>query len=93
MSNCESTWDPKILADMKPGAVTFAWDDGEIQTVPAPEGALKNLKLAWEWVDAQVREFSQGKGRPRSICLRLETGEFRGLRFPDVRPGTLDDPL
>jgi hypothetical protein len=93
VSNSESTWDPKILADMKPGAVTFAWDDGEIQTVSAPEGALKNLKEAWKWIDVQMTEFSKGKGRPRSICLRLESGEFRGLKFPDVKPGMIDDPL
>jgi hypothetical protein len=93
VSNSESTWDPKILAEMKAGAVTFAWDDGEIQTVSTPEGALKNLKAAWEWIDAQMREFTKGKGRPRSICLRLENGEFRGLKFPDVKPGMIDDPL
>ncbi|MBI5250104.1 MAG: hypothetical protein HY912_11480 [Desulfomonile tiedjei] len=93
MSNSDSIWDPKILESMKPGAVTFAWDDGEIRTIPAPEGCLKTLNTAWEWVDAQMLEFIKGKGRPRTICLRLDTGEFRGLTFPDVKPGDIDDPL
>ncbi|AFM25155.1 hypothetical protein [Desulfomonile tiedjei] len=84
MSTPESKWDTKIIEKMHPGAVTFAWDDGEIVTIPAPAGALKSLQTAWEWVDPQLREFAKGKGRPRSVCLRLDSGEFRGLKFPDV---------
>jgi hypothetical protein len=93
MSSSDSTWDPKIINSMKPGAVTFSWDDGEIRTISAPPGSLKNLQTAWEWVDVRLREFSEGKGRPRIVCLHLDSGEFRGLRFPDVNPGIMDDTL
>jgi hypothetical protein len=40
-----------------------------------------------------MKEFNEGKGRPRSICFRLDSGEFRGLKFPDVKPGEIHDPL
>ena len=93
MSSSDSIWDQKILDSMRPGAVTFAWDDGEILTIPAVEGCLKSLNKAWEWVEARMKEFSEGKGRPRSICFRLDSGEFRGLKFPDVKPGEIHDPL
>ncbi len=72
---------------MENGAVTFAWDDGEIVTVPAPGGVLDNMKSAWQWIDAQLKEFQAKKSRPRSLCFRLAGGEFRGLRFPDWKPG------
>jgi hypothetical protein len=92
MTTSDPAWDPEILESMKPGAVTFAWDDGEILTVPAPEGSLKDLNTAWEWVDEQIKAFKEGKGSPRSVCLRLENGAFRGLRFPEVKPGAVHDP-
>jgi hypothetical protein len=90
MISPDSKWEPEILDSMREGAVTFAWDDGEILTIQAPQGSLKTLQTAWEWVDVKLREFSQGKGRPRTICLRLDSGEFRGLRFPDIKPGIMD---
>jgi len=74
---------------MKPGAVTFAWDDGEIRTIEVPELTLDDMQRAWEWIDPRVKEFEKGKGRPRSVCFRLTNGQFRGLRFPDWNPGAL----
>ncbi len=91
MSTGDSPWDKKILNSMKEGAVTFAWDDGEVRTLPAPEGTLDTLKSAWQWIDLRMKELTSEKGRPRSLCFRLSTGEFRGLKFPDWRPG-LDQP-
>ena len=90
MTSPVATWEPRILDNMRPGAVTFAWDDGEIRTIQAPECSLKTLQTAWEWIDVQLREFGKGKGRPRSICLRLDSGEFRGLKYPDVNPGIME---
>ena len=58
MSSSDSIWDQKILDSMRPGAVTFAWDDGEILTIPAVEGCLKSLNKAWEWVEARMKELS-----------------------------------
>jgi hypothetical protein len=92
MSAADSPWDEKILKSMKQGAVTFAWDDGEIRTVTAPEGTLDTMKSAWEWIDLRVKELEAEKGRPRSLCLRLSTGEFRGLKFPDWKPGLMEEP-
>jgi hypothetical protein len=82
-------WDEHIVGSMKPGCVTFAWDDGEIRTVEAPAGTLQTLQSAWEWIDPVLREFERGKGKPRSLCFRLADGQFRGLRFPEGKPGTL----
>lgn len=82
-------WDPRILESIEPGAVTFAWDDGEIRTIRAPERALDTLKSAWEWIDPMMRDLERERGRPRSICFRLTSGEFRGLNFPDWNPGEL----
>ena len=76
---------------MKSGAVTFAWDDGEVRTISAPEGTLDTMKSAWEWIDLQMKELQAEKSRPRTICFRLSGGEFRGLRFPDWRPGLMDE--
>ena len=33
MSSDASPWREEILKCMKPGAVTFAWDDGEVRTI------------------------------------------------------------
>lgn len=85
----DTPWDARILDKMKPGAVTFAWDDGEISTIEAPEHVLDTLRSAWEWIDPKMRELEQQRGRPRVICFRLTSGEFRGLKFPDWRPGEL----
>jgi hypothetical protein len=92
MSTGDSPWDEKILNSMKQGAVTFAWDDGEIRTVTAPESTLDTMKSAWEWRDLQMKELEAEKGKPRSLCFRLSTGEFRGLKFPDWKPGQMDEP-
>lgn len=91
MSTGDSPWDEKILNSMKEGAVTFAWDDGEVRTLPAPEGTLDTMKSAWQWIDLRMKELASEKGRPRSLCFRLSTGEFRGLKFPDWKPG-LEEP-
>jgi hypothetical protein len=80
-------WDPDMLAKMLPGAVTFAWDDGEIRTIPAPPGTLADLKSAWAWIDPTLRDLEQEKGKPRKLCFRLDSGQFRGLNFPDWKPG------
>ena len=87
----ESPWEKRILDAMEPGAVTFAWDDGEVRTIPAPKQTLDNMKSAWAWVDERIRQFEEVGGRPRSVCFRLARGEFRGLKFPDRKPGILDD--
>lgn len=83
-------WEPRILDAMKPGCVTFAWDDGEVRTIEAPEDALNEMKAAWAWIDDTVKKLGEEKSRPRSICFRLANGQFRGLRFPDWRPGVMD---
>ena len=90
MSTNDSSWDQKILDNMKSGCVTFGWDDGEVITLEAPDKALDSMQTAWEWIDVRLREYAEGKGRPRTVCFRLtSTGEFRGLRFPDWNPGAL----
>jgi hypothetical protein len=80
-------WEPRILESVKPGCVTFAWDDGEIRTIEAPESTLNDMKSAWAWIDDTVKRLSEQKERPRTICFRLANGQFRGLTFPDRRPG------
>lgn len=89
MSANDSPWGEAIIENMKPGAVTFAWDDGEVRTIPAPEKTLDSMKSAWEWIDMKMKELEKEKGRPRTICYRLTSGEFRGLKFPDWNPGAL----
>lgn len=89
MSANDSPWDEAIIESMKPGAVTFAWDDGEVRTIPAPEKTLDTMASAWEWIDTKVKELEKEKGRPRAICYRLTNGDFRGLKFPDWNPGQL----
>lgn len=74
---------------MKPGAVTFAWDDGEIRTIPAPDKTLDEMQSAWDWIRSAMEEMEKDKERPRSVCFRLTNGKFRGLRFPDWNPGAL----
>jgi len=80
----DSPWDEKILAAMRPAAVTFGWDDGEIRTLDTPEGTLDDMRSAWEWIDPQMRAMEKEKSRPRTICFTLTNGQFRGLRFPDL---------
>jgi hypothetical protein len=87
----ESSWDRRILDAMESGAATFAWDDGEVQTIPAPNGVFDEMKSSWAWIDERLREFEKTKGRPRSVCFRLSDGRFRGLSFPDWKPGDLSD--
>lgn len=89
MTPQDSSWDQRILDTMEPGSVTFAWDDGEVRTVRAPDHALDTLKSAWQWIDATMKELDPQRGRPRSICFRLSSGEFRGLTFPDWNPGAM----
>ena len=89
MSSDDSPWREEILKSMKPGAVTFAWDDGEVRTIAAPDKTLDTMQSAWEWIDARIKDFTREKGRPRSVCFRLSAGEFRGLQFPDWNPGAL----
>jgi len=89
MPKTESPWSDEILNSMKPGAVTFAWDDGRIETIETPPSTLDDMQKAWEWIDPKLKEFQQGQGRPRSVCFRLSNGQFRGLRFPDWNPGAL----
>jgi hypothetical protein len=91
MGKGDSPWDEKILNSMKEGAVTFAWDDGEVRTLSAPDETLDTMKSAWEWIDARMKELEAEKGRPRTLCFRLSTGEFRGLKFPDWNPGSMDE--
>lgn len=86
----KSAWDTKILEKMEPGCVTFKWDDGEIRTIPAPQGALDEMKSAWTWIDETLRKLTEERGRPRSVCFRLSDGQFRGLNFPDWQPGVMD---
>jgi hypothetical protein len=83
-------WEPTILNDMRSGCVTFAWDDGELRTLEAPEGTLDKMKSAWTWIDDAVKRLSEEKGRPRTICFRLSNGQFRGLKFPDLNTGAID---
>jgi hypothetical protein len=85
----ESPWEDWILEAMESGAVTFSWDDKEVRTIPAPEGTLKTLQSAWDWINARLLEFEKGKGKPRTVCFTLDSGEFRGLRFPDWNPGVM----
>ena len=89
MSAKESPWDQRILDSMKPGCVTFGWDDDEIVTLDTPPETLDTMQSAWTWIDARIREFEEGKGKPRTVCFRLANGQFRGLRFPDWNPGVL----
>lgn len=89
MASSDSPWEEKILNSMKTGAVTFAWDDDEVRTVATPDRTLDTLQSAWEWIDARIKEMEKEKGRPRSVCFRLTSGEFRGLRFPDWNPGAI----
>ena len=84
-------WDRRILDAIRTGAVTFVWDDNEIRTVDAPAGTLDAMKSAWEWIDAKLKELTDEKGRPRSVCFKLTSGQFRGLRFPDWNPGVMDE--
>ncbi len=83
-------WDKTILDKMEPGAVTFAWDDGEIRTISVPEGILNDMQAAWLWIDPMLRALEAERGKPRSVCFHLGNGQFRGLRFPDVNPGPLE---
>jgi hypothetical protein len=85
----DSPWGEAIITSMKPGAVTFAWDDGEVRTIPAPDKTLDTMKSAWEWIEVKMKELEKEKGRPRTICYRLTSGEFRGLTFPNWNPGAL----
>ena len=87
----ESPWDKRVLDAMEPGAATFAWDDGEVRTIQAPAGTLDDMKSAWAWIDQQMRELENTRGRPRSVCFRLSSGQFRWLTFPDWKPGELAD--
>lgn len=82
-------WEEWILEAMEPGAVTFGWDDKELRTIPAPEGTLKTMQSAWDWINARLLELEQERGKPRTVCFKLDSGEFRGLRFPDWNPGAL----
>ncbi|MGO9570361.1 MAG: hypothetical protein ACLP5H_22750 [Desulfomonilaceae bacterium] len=91
MSTGDSPWDKEILDSMKRGAVTFGWDDGEVRTMSAPPGTLDTMKSAWEWIDVRMKELQAEKSRPRTICFRLSSGEFRGLKFPDWRPGFIEE--
>jgi hypothetical protein len=83
VSSEESPWGEDILSNMEDGCVTFAWDDGEIRTIEAPAQQLDDMRLAWEWVGPKLKELERERGRPRSVCFRLSSGEFRGLKFPD----------
>jgi hypothetical protein len=89
MPDNKSVWDESILQSMKPGHVTFAWDDGEIRTVQAPNETLDSMQSAWEWINPKLRELEAERGKPRSVCFKLTDGRFRGLRFPDWNPGVL----
>ncbi|MFZ5866754.1 MAG: hypothetical protein ACOYXY_12805 [Thermodesulfobacteriota bacterium] len=89
MGSQESPWGDKVLESMKPGCVTFSWDDDEVRTVEAPQGTLDTMKTAWEWIDTKIKELEAEKGRPRIVCFRLASGEFRGLKFPDWNPGAV----
>ena len=89
MTSKDSPWSEEILNSMQPGAVTFAWDDGEVRTIDAPEKTLDAMASAWKWIDEKLKELEQEKERPRSVCFRLTSGEFRGLKFPDWQPGAM----
>ncbi len=80
-------WDPKILESMKPGCVTFGWDNGEIRTLEAPPHTLDDLRSAWAWINPLLKQLEAERGRPRTICFRMTDGQFRGLKFPDWNPG------
>jgi hypothetical protein len=90
MSDRKPPWDKKVLDAMESGAVTFGWDSGEVVTLHAPEGTLDTMQSAWPWIDARLKSFAEKEGKPRTLCLRLTSGEFRGLRFPDPCPGPLE---
>jgi hypothetical protein len=90
MADLNKAWDPKIIASMEPGSVTFSWDDGRIQSIPAPEGTLESMQKAWEWVEQKVKSFETAGDKPRTVCFRLSSGQFRGLRYPDWKPGVMD---
>ncbi len=85
------TWDRRILDSMRTGAVTFVWDDDEIRTIDAPTETLDTMKSAWLWIDATLKDLTAERGRPRSVCFKLTSGDFRGLRFPDWNPGVMDE--
>jgi hypothetical protein len=87
----DSVWDAYILEAMRPGAVTFGWNDNEVVTIDAPDKTLDTMQKAWEWIDVQMRRLEQERGRPRCIVFRLNNGQFRGLRIPEQKPGPLDD--
>jgi hypothetical protein len=89
MTEAGPVWDRKIIDAMQKAAVTFAWDDGEIRTVPAPEKALDTMQSAWNWIDVKLKELQEERGKPRSVCFFLAGREFRGLKFPDWQPGPL----
>ncbi len=89
MEQKKQAWDKVILDQMETGAVTFAWDNGDIETVHAPEGQLKTMESAWAWIDPKLRDYEKGKGKPRQLCFRLDNGIFRGLKFPDGVPGMM----
>ena len=50
----DSAWEPWILNQMAPGAVTFAWDDREVRTIRAPPGV---------GVDRRAPQGSRGRAR------------------------------
>jgi hypothetical protein len=89
MTAQDKPWDDKILDAMEAGSVTFAWDDSEVRTIPAPDKTLETMQSAWEWIDARLKELEKDRGRPRSVCFRLTNGKFRGLKFPDWNPGPM----
>ncbi|MFH1115824.1 MAG: hypothetical protein V1792_18090 [Pseudomonadota bacterium] len=83
----ESPWADWIVKATEPGAVTFGWDDERVETIPVPEGTLSAMPSAWEWINARLIGFEREGSKPRMVCFRLDSGEFRGLRFPDWNPG------
>ncbi|MDQ7783348.1 MAG: hypothetical protein RDU20_10740 [Desulfomonilaceae bacterium] len=85
----ESPWEDWLLEAMEPGSVTFGWDDREVRTIAVPEGTLKTMQSAWDWIGARLIELEKERGKPRMVCFRLDNGQFRGLRFPDWNPGSL----
>ena len=84
-----SPWEDWLLDAMEPEAVTFGWDDKEVMTIPVPEGTLASMQAAWDWINPRLVEFEKERGKPRTVCFTLDSGEFRGLRFPDWNPGAL----
>jgi hypothetical protein len=87
MMTKESPWEDWLLEAMGPGSVTFGWDDREAETILVPEGTLATMQSAWEWISAKLVELEKERSKPRMVCFRLDSGEFRGLRFPDWNPG------